>query len=109
MMDRPAKNPAREEALRELKRQMAEQRARIDPHILKIARQAAERAQDERERQTGAAPSQQQADGKRHAGHNMVPYDRAAAAEAIALFLRNCEDREAFEKRLLLLLRSRQN
>lgn len=70
------------------------QRARIDPKVLKIAQQAIESRTadataktDKSEQQTGT-----------------VPYDKEAAAEAIALFLQNKKDSHDFEKRLADLI-----
>lgn len=78
----------REAALRTLKRQIAEQRARLDPRLLEMAAQA-------------AALSQKPAAARQE---GMVPYDRAAAAAAVRLFLQNHPDAAAFEKELLALL-----
>lgn len=79
---------SRDAALRALKRQIAEQRARLDPRVLKLAAQAAALSQK---------PSAAEQEG-------MVPYDRATAAEAVRLFLQNHPDAAAFEKALLALL-----
>ncbi|MBI1214444.1 MAG: hypothetical protein GC185_01335 [Alphaproteobacteria bacterium] len=98
--DTPENGAAREKALEELKRQIREQKARIDPAVLKIAERAARIAQKQQEREMR--------EGK--AGANeMVPYDREAAAEIVALFLQNRGDREDFERKLLLLLRGKLN
>jgi len=63
---------SRDAALRALKRQIEEQRARLDPRVLELAAQAAALSQK---------PAAVRQEG-------MVPYDRAAAAEAVRLFLR---------------------
>ncbi|MFN7114510.1 MAG: hypothetical protein ACK4PK_09180 [Alphaproteobacteria bacterium] len=79
---------SREAALARLKQLIEEQRARLDPRVLKLAAQA-------------AALSQQPHGGQ----ESMVPYDRDAAAQAVRLFLQNHPDAEAFEKELLTLLK----
>lgn len=75
-------------ALQKLKQQIEEQRARLDPRVLKLAAQAAALSQKPGNRQ-----------------ENMVPYDREAAAQAVQLFLQNHPDAAAFEKELLTLLK----
>lgn len=84
----PSDKNSREAALQELKRQIAAQRQKLDPKVLKLAAQAAALAQ--------TAPD------KRAEG--LVPYDRSAAAETIRLFLQNHPDATGFEKELLALL-----
>lgn len=84
---------SRQKALAELKKQIAEQRARLDPKLLKLAAQAASLSQKEAaERQNG-----------------LVPYDRGAAAEAIRLFLEDHPDSAAFEQALQELIRRSQH
>jgi len=80
---------SRDAALRALKRQIEEQRARLDPRVLELAAQAAALSQK---------PSAAQQEG-------LVPYDRAAAAEAVRLFLQSHPDAAAFEKELVALLK----
>lgn len=75
---------AREKAIAELKRQMAEQRARIDPEVLKKAQKAAAQSQK--------PPAQRKAD--------MVPFDREAAARVVKKFLENHDDPEALARAL---------
>lgn len=77
----------REAALQELRQLIEAQRARLDPRVLQLAAQA-------------AALSQKPNSGR----DDMIPYDRAAAAEAIRLFLQSHPDAAAFEKELLALL-----
>jgi len=82
----------REKAIAELKRQMAEQRARIDPEVLKKAQKAAAQSQK--------PPAQRQAD--------MVPFDREAAARVVQKFLENHEDPEAVARQLKDMLKPEQ-
>lgn len=73
------------------------QRARIDPKVLKIAQQAIEsRTADAADAVAKTTESEQQT--------STVPYDKEAAAEAIALFLQNKKDSRDFEKRLADLI-----
>lgn len=88
----PPPTDRRNAAIAALKKQIAEQRARLDPDVLKRAAQAAELSQKTPE--------------ERAAG--LVPYDRAAAAEAIRLFLQNHPDAAHFEEELMSLLRQQQ-
>lgn len=81
---------SREKAIEELKKQMQVQKKRLDPKLLEIAQKAAALKQEGR------------------AQKDMVPYDREAAAAAVALFLQNHEDRPNFEQRLKALLKERQ-
>lgn len=83
---------SREEALKKLRAQIAEQRARLDPKVLRAAARAAELAQN----------PQKSAD-------SMIPYDRDQAAEAIRLFLEAHEDQAAFQAKLLQLLKQQQH
>lgn len=71
-------------AIEALKRQIAEQRARLDPDVLKRAARAAELSQK---------PA-----AEREAG--LVPYDRDAAAEAVRLFLEAHPDSAGFKRAL---------
>lgn len=84
---------SRQKALETLKKQIAEQRARLDPKLLKLAAQA-------------ASLSQKPA-GSRNEG--LVPYDRDAAAETIRLFLQSHPNAKGFEKELMDLIRRGQN
>jgi len=77
---------SREKAIEELKKQMARQRERIDPKLLQAAQKAATLKQEGR------------------AKKDMVPYDREAAAEAVARFLHSHADKD-FEQRLRALLK----
>jgi hypothetical protein len=81
---------SRDDALKELQRQIDAQRARLDPKVLKLAEQAA------RLSQTAEADTESPV---------LVPYDRDAAAEVIRLFLKNHRDAPEFEARLMELLR----
>ncbi len=72
------KGKAREEALAVLKRQISDQRARLDPAVL--ARAAAALG--------GGAPAQSE------------PYDRAAATKAIEIFIAAHKDKADFKARL---------
>lgn len=83
---------SREAAIEELKKQIAAQRARLDPAVLKRAAKAAELSQK---------PAAERAAG-------LVPYDRAAAAEAVRLFLQNHPDAAHFEEELISLLRQQE-
>jgi hypothetical protein len=80
---------SRDDALKELQRQIDAQRARLDPKVLKLAEQAARLSQ--------AAPPDVESPV-------LIPYDRDAAAEIIRLFLKNHRDAPEFEARLLALL-----
>jgi hypothetical protein len=81
----------RDAALGALKRLIKEQKARLDPRLLEQVARAAVEA-----RKPDAPP---------HEG--TLPYDRAAAAEAIRIFLKNHPDGAAFETALRALLKSR--
>jgi hypothetical protein len=70
---------SREKALEELKRRIEEQKARIDPRLLRQAEKAA---------LSGAKAPQAAA------------YDRTTAIRAIEIFLEEHGDREGFERRL---------
>lgn len=83
---------SREEALKKLRAQIAEQRARLDPKVLRAAERAATLAQN---------PEKASAD--------MVPYDRDSAAAAIRLFLEAHEDQADFQAKLLQLLKQQQH
>ena len=80
---------SRDDALKELQRQIDAQRARLDPKVLKLAEQAARLSQ-------AAMPDTE--------SPVLIPYDRDAAAEIIRLFLKNHRDAPEFEARLLELL-----
>ncbi len=80
---------SRDDALKELQRQIDAQRARLDPKVLKLAEQAARLSQ-------AAMPDVE--------SPVLIPYDRDAAAEIIRLFLKNHRDAPEFEARLLELL-----
>lgn len=77
----------RDIALAELKKRIAEQRARLDPKLLRMAEKAALSA--------GAGEK--------------VPYDRESAVRAVELFLTGHDDRDAFERRLRDLLAKNRN
>jgi hypothetical protein len=68
----------REKALEELKRHIKEQKARVDPEVLKRAEEAAR----------ARMPS----------GGTSVPYDRESAAKAVELFLRSHPDPKDLER-----------
>lgn len=92
------KNPeneqnGRQKALESLKKQIAEQRARLDPKLLQMAAQAASLSQK---------PAHTRNEG-------LVPYDRDAAAETIRLFLESHPDAKGFEKELRDLIRRGQH
>lgn len=75
----------RDDAIEILKKQIREQRARIDPEVLKKAAISLTRPPEPKISET-------------------VPYDRDAAHRAVELFLENDgERREAFCKKLLAL------
>jgi hypothetical protein len=80
---------SRDRAISELMRLMREQRARLDPRVLKEARDALH--------------------ARAGISDDSVPYDRAAALKAVSLFLGAHEDRAAFEKRLAALLRQKRH
>lgn len=90
-MSQPPDAPSdrRAAALERLKQQIAEQRSRLDPKLLELAQKAALLSQK---------PAESRAE-------DSVPYDRAAAAEAIRLFLTQHPDAKAFEAALMDMLR----
>jgi hypothetical protein len=121
---------SREKALGELKRLMAEQKARLDPGLLERARAAAvERVSASAAKRASDNPAQRASDNAAPApapptspqgfdGHNGllpppkggkgkhdVPFDRTRARLAVELFLRRHRDRKGFERRLAELLR----
>lgn len=80
----------RDDAIEILKKQIREQRARIDPEVLKKAAASLNRPSPTKENKKASAET--------------VPYDREAAHRAVELFLQNGgERREAFCKKLLAL------
>lgn len=81
----------RDKAIEELKKQIAAQRDRLDPKVLKAAERAAKTQQE----------------GRTH--KDMVPYDRDSAQAAVALFLQNHDDPRKLEQRLKALLSSKDN
>lgn len=80
----------REEAIAKLKELIAEQRGRIDPKVLKEAQRAATIKQEGR------------------AQKDLVPYDREAAAAAVALFLRDHDGEGDFTRKLQAMLDAQQ-
>lgn len=78
----------REKALAELKRQIKEQKARLDPRLLKMAEMAAGITKTEK---------------------NTVPYDRESASKAVEMFLANHSDAKGFRQKLLELIRKSQH
>jgi hypothetical protein len=68
----------RDKALAELRLRISEQRARLDPKVLKMAERAARSG---------------------NAGEKL-PYDRESALKAVELFLQSHDDRGDFERRL---------
>lgn len=70
----------KQKAVEELKRQMRARKAEIDPKVLAVAQRAVKAAAG---------------DGK------TVPYDRAAAAKAVELFITNHPEQERFRDALL--------
>lgn len=76
----------REKAIETLKKLIAEQKARIDPAILAKAAAAAQ----------GKAAKRGEED--------TVPYDRAAAAKAIELFMQNHGNAADFKEKLMRFL-----
>lgn len=83
---------SREDALEKLRAQIAAQREKIDPKVLKAAQRAAEIAQNPQK-----------------STEDLVPYDRESAAEAIRLFLSTHADSADFEKKLLEQLKKQQH
>ena len=81
----------RQKAIEELKKQIAAQRARIDPEVLEKAHKAALQSQKPK--------------AQREAG--MVPFDREAATRAVAQFVQNSEDPAALASQLRDLLLNR--
>ena len=75
----------KDKALEELKRQIATQKSRLPPDVLEKAARALQ----------GKQPSPTTTPA------GSVPYDRAAAAKAIELFLSQHDDAKTFQKRLL--------
>ena len=90
----------RRDALEILKKQIREQRARIDPKVLKAAEDAVKKREKAMNNPPGDPPADK--DGK-------VPYDKQAAAKAVALFLRDHADGKGFEKRLMDMIRKSLN
>jgi hypothetical protein len=78
----------REKALAELKRQIKEQRARLDPKLLKMAEIAAKTVKME---------------------DNSVPYDRESASKAVEMFLAGHADSKGFRQKLLEMIRKNQH
>ena len=76
----------KKEIIARMQKLMREKRAEIDPKVLAMARDAAERKQ-------GLAPT-----GK------TVPYDRDAAEKAVALFLKAHPDQKRFRAQLLAMM-----
>lgn len=92
----------REKAITELKKLIAEQRARIDPAILKRAEAAALASQGlppKTMTPQAAAPKTPGAVPVAPAGS--VPYDREKAAKAIELFLKKHSNSREFQLKLL--------
>ena len=79
----------RDEAISELMRRIREQRARLDPEILRKAEQAI----------------LSRTRGNPAANKGAVPYDRKAALKAVTLFLQSRHGRAELEKRLQDLIR----
>lgn len=80
-----------------LKSQIREQRARIDPEVLKRAQAyALENNPFDPKKQGQAAKKPPAAETA-----TAEPYDRESAAKAIELFLRDHKDRKGFQERLL--------
>ena len=74
---------SREKALEELKRRIEEQKARVDPRLLRLAEKAARAGVQDGETR---------------------PYDRAAAVRAVEIFLEEHRDRKGFERKLAALI-----
>jgi hypothetical protein len=85
-----AGDDSRKKALEALKKQIAEQRARIDPEVLRRTREAIA-AQN-----TAPAPE-------------TVPYDKGQAQAAVELFLKSHTDAKSFGVKLAALIRKEQN
>lgn len=84
----------REKALEELKRRIREQKARIDPLVLKLAQSAA----------LSRVP-----DATVDIPVATVPFDRDAAAHIVALFVKGQHNPREFERRLAaFLMKNRQ-
>lgn len=89
----------RQQAIAELKRQMHLARERLGPEGIKALENLA-RAQQQGMKQASFQPPKPAAPPP-----GMVPYDRAAAARALEIFLNNHGDPEGFEKKLRALLK----
>lgn len=91
-------------AIEELKRLIREQKSRIDPRLLEVAAEllAAQNKQPAPAAEKEIAPKRQVApDTKSVQDNQSVPYDKAAAADAIERFLKDHKDQSGFKKRLL--------
>lgn len=84
-------NKDRAAALAELKKLMAEQKARLDPALLARAAEAAAKAQPPAGPSASLPPAQPQT----------VPYDRESAARAVELFLGDHKGGAKFRARLM--------
>lgn len=93
----------RQKALEILKAQIKLQKARIDPDVLARASQAAE--QHSAALQASPPPAAPPAP----ASQRQEPYDRAAAAKTIELFLKNHDSSRDFQKRLLEFMKKTQH
>ncbi|TAL35522.1 MAG: hypothetical protein EPN97_07025 [Alphaproteobacteria bacterium] len=79
---------SREKALEELRRRIEEQKARVDPKLLRRAAEVA---------LSGTKSGQ------------AAPSDRAAAIRVVEIFLEEHKDREGFERRLAELIFKNRN
>lgn len=97
-------------AIEELKRLIREQKARIDPRLLEVAAELlaaqnkpiVEKPPAEKAAAQPPAPKHPVIqDTKRVQDNQSVPYDKAAAADAVERFLKDHKDQNGFKKRLL--------
>lgn len=89
----------RQQAIAELKRQMQLAKERLGPEGIKALESLA-RAQQQGQKHAAPPPSKPMTPPP-----GMVPYDRAAAARALEIFLNNHGDPEGFEQKLRALLK----
>lgn len=89
-------------AIEELKRLIREQKSRIDPRLLEVASELIA-AQNKQTATPEKAAIEKEPAAKRKTAQDSqsVPYDKAAAADAVERFLKDHKDQNGFKKRLL--------
>ena len=94
----------RGQAIEQLKRLIREQKARIDPRLLEVAGEliaAQNKAATAKPVAEKPAPPVEQPKPQTQQDNQSVPYDKAAAADAVERFLKDHKDQNGFKKRLL--------